>query len=176
MAPIRPCTPCTDTPLPTEAPTAPIMTLLNPAFRSVRIGNERTGIQVQLLAFPGTDSPLLDKVQAFAYLEEILRQHRPQLTSHAIQQAYADNVPVSSSASAAEEANRVNSGLLASFFHVANLTCLGFFKSDGTEASVALEPCNRDADSRSLNFLLPLPLPLSATPSTGPPRPPSFIF
>ena len=152
MAPIRHCTPCTDTPLPTEAPTAPIMTLLNPAFRSVRIGNERTGIQVQLLAFPGTDSPLLDKVQAFAYLEEILRQHRPQLTSHAIQQAYADNVPVSSSASAAEEANRVNSGLLASFFHVANLTCLGFFKSDGTEASVALEPCNRDADISFVKF------------------------
>ena len=128
------------------------MTLLNQAFRTVRLGNERTGIQVQLLAFPGTDSPLLDKVQAFAYFEEIIRQHRLQLTTHAVQQAYADNIPVSSSASAAEEANRVTSRLLASFFHVSNLTCLGFFKSDGTETFVALEPCNLESDISIVKF------------------------
>ena len=152
------------------------MTLLNPAFRTVRLGNERTGIQVQLLAFPGTDSPLLDKVQAFAYFEEIIREHRPQLTTHAVKQAYADNIPVSSSASAAEEADRVNSRLLAPIFHVSNLTCLGFFKLTAPTLPSPLNLAIVIPISRSLNFHLPLPLLLSATPWMGPLFPPSSVF
>jgi hypothetical protein len=79
-------------------------------------------------------SGMLEKVQAFAYFEEVIRQHRPQLTSLTVQQAYADNIPVSSSASASEEANRVSCQLYESFFEVANLDCLGFYESDGSKA------------------------------------------
>jgi hypothetical protein len=128
------------------------MTTPKPAFDSVRLGNDSTGLTVQLLPFPRSDAPLLEKVQSFAYFEDVIRQHRSQLTAATIQQAYADNIPVSSSASASEEANRVGLQLYASFFHIENLTCLGFFKSDGTEASVALEACDRSADISYIQF------------------------
>jgi hypothetical protein len=127
-------------------------TVTTPAFDRARLGTDRNGITVQLLAFPQSDAPLLDKVQAFAYFEEIIRQHRPQLTALTVQQAHADNVPVSSSASAAEEANRISYKLHDSFFHVANLTCLGFFTSDGKEASVALDPSHRASDISFVKF------------------------
>jgi hypothetical protein len=128
------------------------MSLSKPAFDSVRLGNDRHGFTVQLLPFPRSDAPLLEKVQAFAYFEEIIRQHRPQLTASTVQQAYADNIPVSSSASASEEANRISCQLYDSFFEVANLTCLGFFKSDGTEVSVALDPSQRSSDISFIQF------------------------
>jgi hypothetical protein len=97
------------------------MSLSAPAFDSVRLGTDRHAFTVQLLKFPRSDAPLLEKVQAFGCFEEVIRQHRPQLTSLTVQQAYADNIPVSSSASASEEANRISCQLHASFFEVANL-------------------------------------------------------
>ena len=96
------------------------MPLSEPAFDSVCIGSDRNGFTGQLLPFPRCDGPLLDKVQAFAYFEEIVHQHCSQLSSSAIQQAYESNVPVSSTASASEEANRISHQLLDAFFHVAN--------------------------------------------------------
>ena len=128
------------------------MALSKPTFDSVRLGNDRNAFTVQLLPFPRSDGPLLEKVQAFAFFEEILEQHRSQLSSAAIQQAYATNIPVSSSASASEEANRVCREISNAFFHIDNLTCLGFFKSDGTEASVAFQPCDRASDISFIKF------------------------
>ena len=78
------------------------MSFTSPTFTTVSLGTERNAISVQLLEFPKFDAPLLDKVQAFAYFEEILRQYRPQLSSVSVQLAYANNVPVSSSAAASE--------------------------------------------------------------------------
>ena len=129
------------------------MSSLKPtAFDSVRIGTERNGFTVQLLPFPRSDSALLEKVQAFAYFEEVIRQHRSQLTALSVQQAYANNIPVSSSASASEEANRISHLLHDSFFHVANLTCLGFFTSNGTTTPVALDPSDRVSDISFIQF------------------------
>jgi hypothetical protein len=107
MVPIRFLTPSTDTvtALPTGCSTN--MSLSKPISDYVRLGNDRNAFTVQLLKFPRSDAPLLEKVQAFAYFEEVIRQHRPQLTSLTVQQAYANNTPASSSASAAEEANRI---------------------------------------------------------------------
>jgi hypothetical protein len=128
------------------------MSLPTPAFDSVRLGTDRHAFTVQLLRFPRSDAPLLEKVQAFAYFEEVIRQHRPQLTSLTVQQAYADNIPVSSSASASEEANRVSCQLYESFFEVANLDCLGFYASDGSKASIAIAPCDRSPDIAFVHF------------------------
>jgi hypothetical protein len=128
------------------------MSLSKPAFDSVRLGNDRHGFTVQLLPFPRSDAPLLEKVQAFACFEEIVRQHRSQLNASTVQQAYADNIPVSSSASASEEANRVSGKLYNSFFDIANLTCLGFFRSDGTKVAVAVDPCDRSSDISFIHF------------------------
>jgi hypothetical protein len=97
------------------------------ALVTARFGTSRNPFDVQLLKFPRSDAPLLDKVQAFAYFEEVVRQHRSQLTSLLVQQAYATHVPVSSSASASEEANRVSILIYDAFFTTSNLTCLGFF-------------------------------------------------
>ena len=122
------------------------MSLSKPLFDRVRLGTDRHSFHVQLLPFPRSDGQLLEKVQAFAFFEEIIRQHRSQLTAATVQQAYAANIPVSSSASASEEANRICHQLSDSFFHVGNLSCLGFFKSDGTEVPVAFDPCDRGSD------------------------------
>jgi hypothetical protein len=135
------------------------MSLGTPATFNARIGSDRDAFTVQLLKFPRSDAPLLDKVQAFAYFEEVLHQHRSQLTSLTIQQAYATNIPVSSSASASEEANRVSNDILASFFRVENLTCLGFFHSDGSPASIALAPCDRTPDITFVSFAATVYLP-----------------
>jgi hypothetical protein len=123
--------------------------------RCVRLGTDRCAFAVQLLKFPRSDAPLLEKVQAFACFEEAIRQHRSQLTTLTVQQACADNIIVSSSASAtasASEANRVRCQLCESFFEVANLNCLGFCKSDGSKASVALAPCDRSPDISFVHF------------------------
>jgi hypothetical protein len=128
------------------------MSFSAPAFDSVRLGTNEHGFTAQLLKFPRSDAPLLEKVQAFAYFEEVLRRHRSQLTSLTVQQACANNIPVSSSASASEEANRVSSQLYDSFFEVENLNCLGFYKSDGAKASIALAPCDRSPDISFVHF------------------------
>jgi hypothetical protein len=128
------------------------MSIIKPAFDSVRLGNDRTGFTVQLLPFPRCDAPLLEKVQAFAYFEEVIRQHRSQLTASVVQQAYADNIPVSSSASASEESTRIGLQLYDSFFCIEHLQCLGFYKSDGVEVPVALDPCDRSSDISFIQF------------------------
>jgi hypothetical protein len=128
------------------------MSLGTPTTFNARIGSDRDAFAVQLLKFPPSDAPLLEKVQAFACFEEVLHQHRSQLTSLTIQQAYATNIPVSSSASTSEEANRVSNDVLASFFRVENLTCLGFFHSDGSSASIALAPWARTPDITFVSF------------------------
>jgi hypothetical protein len=128
------------------------VSLSAPAFDSVCLGADRHAFTVQLLKFPRSDAPLLEKVQAFAFFEEVIRQHRPQLTSLTVQQAYADNTPVSSSASASKEADRISCQLHASFFEVANLDCLEFYKSDGSKASIALAPCDRSHDISFVQF------------------------
>jgi hypothetical protein len=135
------------------------MSLGTPATFNARIGSDRDVFTVQLLKFPRSDPPLLDKVQAFACFEEVLHQHRSQLASLTIQQACATNIPVSSSASASEEANRVSNDVLASFFRVENLTCLGFFHSDGSPASIALAPCDRTPDITFVSFAAAVYLP-----------------
>jgi hypothetical protein len=128
------------------------VSLSAPAFDSVRLGADRHAFTVQLLKFPQSDAPLLEKVQAFACFEEVIRQHGLQLTSLTVQQGCADDTPVSSSASASEEANRIGCQLHASFFEVANLDCLGFYKSDGSKASIALAPCDRSHDISFVQF------------------------
>jgi hypothetical protein len=72
-----------------------------------------------------------------------------QLTNLTIQQAHASNVPVSSTASASEEANRISSLICDDFFCVSNIACIGFFRPDGTPVSVSLEPYDRVAPSFS---------------------------
>jgi hypothetical protein len=111
-------------------------------FATISLGSSKHSFSVQILKFPRSDAPLLDKVQAFAYFDEVLRQHERQLTSLAIQQAYANNMPVSSSVAASEEANRIGSELHEAFFLVSNLSCLGFFTSDGTKVPLAPAPCD----------------------------------
>jgi hypothetical protein len=103
------------------------MSSSNPVLVLARFGTSRNGFDVQLLKFPRSDAHLLEKVQAFAYFEEVIRQHRSQLTNLTIQQAHASNVPVSSTASASEEANRISNLIYDDFFNVSNITCLGFF-------------------------------------------------
>jgi hypothetical protein len=125
------------------------MSFSAPAFDSVRLGTDKNDFAVQLLKFPRSEAPLLEKVQAFAYFEEIIHQHHPQLTSLTVQQAHANNIPVSSSASASEEANRVSGQLCDSFFEVENLNCLGFYKSNG---AIALAPCDRSPDISFVHF------------------------
>jgi hypothetical protein len=71
------------------------MTASTPLFDMVNLSNTKNAISVQLLKFPCTDAPLLDKVQAFAYFKEVIHQHSTQLNSTA--QAYTNNIPVSSS-------------------------------------------------------------------------------
>ena len=141
-----------------------------PAFNSAPLRTDCNGVAVQLLAFPRSNAPLFDKVQALACFEEIIQQHWPQLTALTVQQAHADNVPGSSSASAAKEANRTSCKLHNSFFHVANLTCLGFFTCDGKDSS------HRALTFLLLNFLQPLLLLPSALIQLTLLPPPSIFF
>jgi hypothetical protein len=113
-------------------------------FETISLGSDKAAIVVSILKFPSPDGPILDKVQAFAYFTDVIEQYRAQLSSAAIQQAYGHHVPVSCSAAAAKEANRIGSIAQDSFFKVSNLSCLGFFTADGRVATVAPEPCNRD--------------------------------
>ena len=122
------------------------------ALVTARFGTSRNPFDVQLLKFPRSDAPLLEKVQAFAYFEEVVRQHRSQLTSLLVQQAYATHVPVSSSASASEEANRVSILIYDAFFTTSNLTCLGFFKSDGSSVPISIDPCDRQPSISFVSF------------------------
>jgi hypothetical protein len=128
------------------------MSLSKPSYEAATIGSEKDALQVQILRFPRTDASLLEKVQAFAYFEEVIRQHRSQLSSVAVQQAYANNVPVSSSAAASEEANRICCDLYNSFFHVENLSCLGFYHSSGRPALMDLDPNDRKSDILYVQF------------------------
>ncbi len=122
------------------------MSSSNPTLVSARFGTSRNGFDVQLLKFPRSDAALLEKVQAYAYFEEVIRQHSSQLTNLTIQQAYASNIPVSSTAGASEEANRIFHLISAEFYSISNITCLGFFKSNGTPVSVSLDPSARTTD------------------------------
>ena len=121
--------------------TSSIMSSTKPSFDTMTLGNNKDAISIQLLKCPHSDAPLLDKVQAFAYFKEVIRQHQTQLSSSTIQQAYANNIPVSSSKAASKEANCIGCQLYESFFLIANLSCLKFFWSDGSHVSIALHPC-----------------------------------
>jgi hypothetical protein len=57
-------------------------------FETIDIGSDTSAITVSILKFPRADGSLLDKVQAFSYFDDVINQHRAQLTSTAIQQAY----------------------------------------------------------------------------------------
>jgi hypothetical protein len=85
-------------------------------FIPATFGHGSNSVSVQLLKFPPTDAPLLDKVQAFAYFDEVIQQFRSQLSSATLQQAYATTVPVSSSAAASEDSNRISQLLHDAFF------------------------------------------------------------
>jgi hypothetical protein len=128
------------------------MFLSKPVFATISLGSSKHSFSVQILKFPRSDAPLLDKVQAFAYFNEVFRQHERQLTSLAIQQAYANNIPVCSSAAASEEANRIGSELHEAFFLVSNLSCLRFFGPDGTKVHVAPAPCDRKPSIAFVQF------------------------
>jgi hypothetical protein len=121
------------------------MSVPKPSFDTVTLGSDKNALIVQLLKFPRTDAPLLEKVQAFAYFEEVICQHRAQLSSVTVQQAYANNIPVSSSVAASKEANRIGCQLYEAFFLVSNLSCLGFFCSDGSRATIHPHPSKRSA-------------------------------
>jgi hypothetical protein len=108
------------------------LSITNPVFISACFGTDRHAFDLQLLKLPPDDAPLLKRAQDFACFEEIVHQDCSQFTSLTIQKAHgASNAPVGSSPSAAEEANRVGNLLCDAFLSAANLTCLGFFKSDG---------------------------------------------
>jgi hypothetical protein len=112
---------------------------------SLMCSDNKTMIQASILTFPPAAGASLDKVQAFSYFEDILEQHRLQLNSTTIQQAYAKHVPVSSPAAASEEANLVAAAIYKSFYSVLNLHCLGFFTASGQAKSVAVD---EDASKR----------------------------
>jgi hypothetical protein len=146
------------------------MSTIKPAFDTVRLGSEPNAITVQLLKFPRTDGQLLDKVQAFGYFEEVIRQHRTQLSSATVQQAYATHIPISSSAAASEEANRIACQIYDSFFVVGNLQCLGFFKSNSLPVAVAPNAWDRDSDIRFVQFEATVaPAPFSSVLAAIPP-------
>jgi hypothetical protein len=123
-----------------------------PLFATISLGSSKHSFSIQILKFPRSNAPLLDKVQAFAYFDEVLRQHERQLTSLAIPQAYTNNIIVSSSATASEEASRIGSELHEAFFLVSNLSCLGFFGPDGTKVPVAAAPCDRQPNIAFVQF------------------------
>jgi hypothetical protein len=122
-----------------------------PLFDTVTFGSGSYALCVQLLKFPRTGAPLLEEVQAFAYFEDVIHQHRTQFSSATLQQSYAANAPVSSSAAASEESNRVSLLLHDPFFAVSNLACQGFFTADGKIVTMALAPGDR---APSIKFVL----------------------
>jgi hypothetical protein len=95
------------------------MSSSNPVLAPACFGASCDGFEISTFEIPRSDVHLLEKVQAFVCFEEVIRQHRLQLTNLTIQQAHASNVPVSSTASASEEANRVSSLLHDEFFSIA---------------------------------------------------------
>jgi hypothetical protein len=109
-------------------------------FIPATFGHGSNSVSVQLLKFPPTDAPLLDKVQAFAYFDEVIQQFRSQLSSATLQQAYATTVPVSSSAAASEDSNRISQLLHDAFFSVNNLACLGFIPPTVNQSASTLIP------------------------------------
>jgi hypothetical protein len=129
---------------------APTATTSN--FETIDIGSDTSAITVSILKFPRADGALLDKVQAFSYFDDVINQHRAQLTSTAIQQAYSQHVPVSCSAAASEEANRLGALAYSAFFDVTNLACLGFYTASGQPATVAPAPCDRDPSILFVHF------------------------
>jgi hypothetical protein len=50
-------------------------------FIPATFGHGSNSVSVQLLKFPPTDAPLLEKVQAFAYFDEVIQQFRSQFSS-----------------------------------------------------------------------------------------------
>jgi hypothetical protein len=84
------------------------MSSSKPTFIPATFGHGSNDVIVQLLNFPPTDAPLLNKVQAFAYFNEVIQQFCSQLLSATLQQAYATTIPVSSSAAASEDSNRIS--------------------------------------------------------------------
>jgi hypothetical protein len=116
------------------------MSFTSPSFTKVSLGTERNAISIQLLEFPKFDIPLLDKVQAFVYFEEIIQQYCPQLSSVSVQLTYANNIPVSSTAAASKEANCAGCDLYSSLFHVGRLSCFGFHNSTSTKVDITANP------------------------------------
>jgi hypothetical protein len=121
-------------------------------FIPATFGHGSNSVSVQLLKFPPTDAPLLDKVQAFAYFDEVIQQFRSQLSSATLQQAYATTVPVSSSAAASEDSNRISQLLHDAFFSVNKLACLGFYTANRKSVRIDLDPCDRTAAIRFVKF------------------------
>jgi hypothetical protein len=130
----------------------PNMSSSKPSFFPVTLGHGSNCISVQLLKFPPTDAPLLDKVQAFAYFEEVIQQFRSQLSSATLQQAYATTIPVSSSAAASEDSNRISQLLTNAFYSVQNLSCLGFYTANRKPVRIDLAPVDRAPSIRFVEF------------------------
>jgi hypothetical protein len=128
------------------------MSSSKPTFIPATFGNGSNSVSVQLLKFPPTDAPLLDKVQAFAYFDEVIQQFRSQLSSATFQQAYATTIPVSSSAAASEDSNRISQLLHAAYFSVNNVACLGFYTANRKSVRIDLDPCDRMASIRFVKF------------------------
>jgi hypothetical protein len=121
-------------------------------FIPTTFGHGSNSVSIQLLKFSPTDAPLLDKVQAFAYFDEVIQKFHFQLSSATLQQAYATTVPVSSSAAASEDSNRISQLLHDAFFSVNNLACLGFYTANGKSVRIDLDPCDRTAAIRFVKF------------------------
>jgi hypothetical protein len=62
------------------------MMTCKPLFDMINLGNTKNATSMQLIKFPCTNAPLLDKVQAFIYFKEAIYQHRTQLNSTTVQQ------------------------------------------------------------------------------------------
>jgi hypothetical protein len=128
------------------------MSSSKPTFIPATFGHGSNSVSVQLLKFPPTDAPLLDKVQAFAYFNKVIQLFCSQLSSATLQQAYATTIPVSSSAAASEDSNRISQLLHAAFFSVNNLVCLRFYTGNRKSVRIDLDPCDRTASIRFVEF------------------------
>jgi hypothetical protein len=128
------------------------MSSSKPTFIPATFGHGSNSVSVQLLKFPPTDAPLLDKVQAFAYFDKVIQQFCSQLSSATLQQAYATTIPLSSSAAASEDLNRISQLLHDAFFSVTNLACLGFYNANRKSVRIDLDPRDGTASIRFIEF------------------------
>jgi hypothetical protein len=131
------------------------MSSSKPSFLPVTLGQSSNSVTVQLLNFPPTDAPLLEKVQAFAYFKEVIQQCCSQLSSATLQQAYATTIPVKSLVAASEDSNRISHMIHHAFCSIHSLSCLGFCTANYKPVCIGLTPHDRAPFIRFVTAHLP---------------------